>query len=1006
MHSDQFHTKRGFATIEILFSSVLVIAFVAIITGLFAQSSRGAIDTAESRLASEFLDSGMNTVRSIADSQWNSLTYAQSGVSDSGLDFVFDGEGTTDANGVYTRTLTFADVCRDVSDSIVTCPSGTLDIQSKYLTGQVSWTSDNGAVRTLSQQTLLTNFASGNWTQTDWSGGSGQAEWADETQYDTDDGNLDISTVGEVSLASTGAGSGTWTLASGTNIVETSDTEFGAGSFTDSEVVGAGAAADIELTQTTEWFEDAESDYTGIDFNSLWVIAEDDIWAVADDGEFHRYDGTGWSEFQDIGGQDIWDIHMLSPTSGWAVGQSEKFYRWNGTTWSEEEDLGGGIIYDVFMLSESDGWAVGTSGRFYRYDGVSWTDFVDTGTTQWRGVHLTSPTSGWAVGNSGKIQEWNGTTWTEFTDVGGITFWEVVMLSPTSGFASGSSGRFYEYNGSSWTLETDTGTENWRDMTFDGASSGWAVANGGLIANWNGTTWSEFTDTGAENYFSVAHISTDDILAAGRSGELWLYSSIYETSGSFDSQVLDSGSAGTDWSTISWEETLPTGADIELQVRTGETATPDGSWSSFTAATSDTPSSISPPDGRYIQYRVTFTGATDRTQTPELASVTVSHGIPTLNNVNGISMVAEDDIWAVGNDGEFYYYDGTSWTLDTDLGAENIIDVDMVSTSDGWAVGGSGKIYQYNGTSWSEFTDTGNTVWIAIDMVSTSDGWAVGTAGKIQRWNGSTWTEFDDTGGEQWRDVFMVDASTGWMVGNGGKIQVWNGIAWIEFADTGADTWRDVHIVSPTDGWIVGGGGEILRYNGLIWSAFVDTGDENWEGLYMASASKGWIADDGSGAIREWNGTSWDVVASPVSTDLMAVDALSESNAWIVGDAGVFIELQGAGGAFESFGTLTSSAFDMGDASSVNVISWSEDLTSCTGCDITLELRTAPDDGGDPGTYTDWYGTGGSGTTFTSPEEELVSVDLNGNQWVQYRATLTGDGTTTPVLQDITVNYR
>ena len=114
----------------------------------------------------------------------------------------------------------------------------------------------------------------------------------------------------------------------------------------------------------------------------------------------------------------------------------------------------------------------------------------------------------------------------------------------------------------------------------------------------------------------------------------------------------------------------------------------------------------------------------------------------------------------------------------------------------------------------------------------------------------------------------------------------------------------------------------------------------------------------------------------------------------------------GGGGSYVASGQITSSAFDTGDASSFQVIEWDEDLTSCTGCDVTVQVRTAPDSGGSPGTWTDWYGAGGASTNFEEPQGTVVSNDLNGNQWVQYLVNLTGNGSTTPILEEIRLNYR
>jgi type II secretory pathway pseudopilin PulG len=126
---------------------------------------------------------------------------------------------------------------------------------------------------------------------------------------------------------------------------------------------------------------------------------------------------------------------------------------------------------------------------------------------------------------------------------------------------------------------------------------------------------------------------------------------------------------------------------------------------------------------------------------------------------------------------------------------------------------------------------------------------------------------------------------------------------------------------------------------------------------------------------------------------------------FVIGFDNVNIDL--GNGEHPTSADLTASAFDMGNASPVQVIEWDETIPSCSPtCTITFQLRSAPDSGGSPGTWTSWYGATGSGTNFTNSSSTMVSVDLNGNQWVQYRTDFTGDGDDTPVLTEVRVNYK
>jgi hypothetical protein len=90
----------------------------------------------------------------------------------------------------------------------------------------------------------------------------------------------------------------------------------------------------------------------------------------------------------------------------------------------------------------------------------------------------------------------------------------------------------------------------------------------------------------------------------------------------YTSSVIDSGfgNYGTTWQTIEIEKDVPEGTDIAWATRSGQTATPDSSWSDWATTTTE---NISSPNARYFQYRMALS-SDDADTTPAVNSVTVN----------------------------------------------------------------------------------------------------------------------------------------------------------------------------------------------------------------------------------------------------------------------------------------------------------------------------------------------------------------------------------------------
>jgi hypothetical protein len=98
----------------------------------------------------------------------------------------------------------------------------------------------------------------------------------------------------------------------------------------------------------------------------------------------------------------------------------------------------------------------------------------------------------------------------------------------------------------------------------------------------------------------------------------WVRIDSYPSTGTFTSAVFDATRVAT-WGTASWDATLPAGTGIQVLTRSGNTATPDGSWSAWVPVANG--GTVASPPARYLQYEVILT-TSDPTVTPTLLDIT------------------------------------------------------------------------------------------------------------------------------------------------------------------------------------------------------------------------------------------------------------------------------------------------------------------------------------------------------------------------------------------------
>jgi sugar lactone lactonase YvrE len=113
------------------------------------------------------------------------------------------------------------------------------------------------------------------------------------------------------------------------------------------------------------------------------------------------------------------------------------------------------------------------------------------------------------------------------------------------------------------------------------------------------------------------------LVATSNPGKLLRLTAARAPRGTYTSDVRDAQTVAL-WGTIKWQASAPAGTRAEIATRSGNTSTPDETWSDWSRAyTDENGSAITSPRARYLQWRATLVaGGAD---VPLLTSVTAAY---------------------------------------------------------------------------------------------------------------------------------------------------------------------------------------------------------------------------------------------------------------------------------------------------------------------------------------------------------------------------------------------
>lgn len=154
--------QRGFSILEAIIAIAIFMLVATAVIGIFVVGMQGSKQGVEYVAAAGLLQEGTEAVRSIRNRDFSSLTAGTYGLDTSSG--YYELAGTSDAIGEFTRTITIEDVNRNPQFSIT--PGGSNDPNTKRITVNVTWETLTDKVQNIDHVFYIHNFTVvSNWIQ-------------------------------------------------------------------------------------------------------------------------------------------------------------------------------------------------------------------------------------------------------------------------------------------------------------------------------------------------------------------------------------------------------------------------------------------------------------------------------------------------------------------------------------------------------------------------------------------------------------------------------------------------------------------------------------------------------------------------------------------------------------------------------------------------------------------------------------------------------------------------
>jgi hypothetical protein len=282
---------------------------------------------------------------------------------------------------------------------------------------------------------------------------------------------------------------------------------------------------------------------TAQQLTSLWVVADDSVYAGGAGRTVLHYDGTRWNQLPEPQTDySIVGIYANSAADVVAIAGDGAAFRLAGDTWTtitpttpmtmvRLNGMWGARIDSLFAVGSIN--PTTSQGVIQRYDGAAWSLMTSNLAAQLFGVSGSSDANVVAIGGGGAIQRYNGSAWspvagtpiTNGANLRGVWTSETTIF--TAGFVATPApvmieGTVWQQQGTTFVaqkLQAQPLTGVWGGADDDV----YAVGEAGGIHHYDGASWSPMTSPLSSN-LSAVHGTATSVFAVGDSGTILRYS--------------------------------------------------------------------------------------------------------------------------------------------------------------------------------------------------------------------------------------------------------------------------------------------------------------------------------------------------------------------------------------------------------------------------------------------------------------------------------------------------